>query len=106
MKICKTPPAFCSGCHRQQFDKRHVDFEAYYDGPVIDPGNGIKQCIDDLVLCETCLTVAAQHLGMIPADEDLIAQIEKQKKELGELRAYRARTARRNAAIEKALAAA
>jgi len=60
-------PAFCSGCHGQTPDYRHIDFESYWDGPVLDLANGMKQCIDDLILCEQCVKEAAHMLGWMDA---------------------------------------
>jgi hypothetical protein len=64
MKLADTPPTYCSACHCQASEKKHVDFEAYYDGPVMD-GLTHKQPIDDLVLCEDCLGAAALLIGWI-----------------------------------------
>lgn len=52
----RTPPA-CASCFQAGSEKRYVDFEAAYDGPVI-PGSPENQPIDDLVICEECLAEA------------------------------------------------
>jgi hypothetical protein len=73
MRIADTPPAFCAGCYGQYPDRRHVDFEAAWDGPVFE-GEGVHTGdggarsklpvgIDDLVICEDCLKSAAKLLG-------------------------------------------
>jgi len=43
-----------------------VDFEAAYDGPVIDDPNadGVKVYMDKIVVCEHCVKQAAQLLGL------------------------------------------
>ena len=64
MKVADIPPTYCSACHMQRTEIKHVDFEAYYDGPVMD-GLTHKQPIDDLILCSDCLKPAAMLLGMI-----------------------------------------
>ena len=64
MKIADRAPTYCAACHCQDAEKAHVDFEAYYDGPVVD-GLTHKQPIDDLVLCEDCLGAGATLIGWI-----------------------------------------
>lgn len=64
MKLTNTPPPFCAACHCQNGELRHVDFEAYYDGPVME-GVSYKQPIDDLIICENCLQAAATLVGMV-----------------------------------------
>lgn len=72
MKVAKVAPPYCASCFQQQPEKTYVDLEAAYDGPVISTGragNTIKVAIDDLILCETCLTAAAKLLGLVEADD-------------------------------------
>lgn len=64
MKVADTPPTYCAACHLQRPEVKHVDFEAYFDGPVMD-GLTHKQPIDDLILCEDCLKTGAMLIGMI-----------------------------------------
>lgn len=71
---------YCSACFRQDPEMEYVDLEAYWDGPVLDQDSGIKQPIDDLVLCENCLRNAAKLIGMV-YDE----AIKQENKELGML---------------------
>jgi hypothetical protein len=66
VKLAESTPVRCSACFGQHPEKSHVDFEAAWDGPVIDAGNGMKQYIDDLVICEDCIRSAADSL---PSDE-------------------------------------
>lgn len=75
---------YCSACRGQYLDRQHVDFEAYYDGPVITEDEvieGVKTytAIDDLVLCEKCLRGAGELIGLFPAEE-----LKKENEELGE----------------------
>jgi hypothetical protein len=73
VKIANPNPAFCAACYGQYSDRRHVDFEAAWDGPVFE-GEGVHTGdggarsklpvgIDDLVICEDCLKSAAKLLG-------------------------------------------
>lgn len=105
MKIANPNPAYCAACFSQKLGMRHIDFEAYFDGPVIDEANGMKQCIDDLVICEECIETAATKIGMV-RDAEAQETIEKLRAEIGQLRALRARNAQKLARIEKALAPA
>lgn len=99
-KLLDTVPTFCARCHGQYTDRRHVDFEAYYDGPVLER-DGIKVAIDDLILCEECWAEAAPLFGF-SRDEDpevvrLRSETAAQRAELGRLSAYISR-------LEKTLA--
>ena len=78
MKLAAISPSRCSSCHGQYPERQHVDFDAYWDGPVIDENNGMKQAIDDLIICEDCLKAAATLIGMV---ED--KQMVKENYELG-----------------------
>jgi hypothetical protein len=64
LKVADQAPTYCSACHCQDTELQHVDFEAYWDGPVID-GKSFKQPIDDLILCSNCLEAAATLIGMV-----------------------------------------
>lgn len=98
MKLRDTPPTYCSGCFCQDVEKVHVDFEAYWDGPVLDTEGSIKVPIDDLVLCEDCLTAGAMLIGMVhnkqmrkenyelgKAIEDKDAELEEMRKVISDL---------------------
>lgn len=63
MKLADITPTYCSSCHCQNAELRHVDFEAYWDGPVL--GDDVKVPIDDLVLCEDCLKAGGLLIGLI-----------------------------------------
>lgn len=84
------PPTVCSGCYAPgDPDKRYVDFESSWDGPVfqdkVATGDGgevtnLAVSIDELILCEECLTAAANALGFVLPDEqtDKIGELEGQ----------------------------
>jgi hypothetical protein len=82
IKLAERPPTYCSSCFGQQPQARHVDFGAYWDGPVIEPRNtenATEQVqIDDLVICEDCLIRAASLLGLVNAP-DLTAELKAAK---------------------------
>lgn len=82
MKPASFPPAYCAGCYQQKPEKRHIDFDAAFDGPsfeVPEVGPGIRMQIDDLVLCEDCVTNAGKLLGLVNADD-----LKEENQELGE----------------------
>lgn len=62
-------PQYCSACHGQDSNLRHIDFDAAVDRGWYgnDPGTHITQ--DDLILCETCLGSGARQLGFAPKGE-------------------------------------
>lgn len=78
MKIADTTPAYCSSCFGQYPEQVYVDFESAWDGPIIDEGNGMKISIDDLVICESCLTAAANLNGL-----DATKSLKEENLELG-----------------------
>lgn len=61
-KIAQAPPPHCASCYGVTEGSRYIDFEAYYDGPVI-PG-AIPKPVDDLILCESCLKEAFDLLDL------------------------------------------
>jgi hypothetical protein len=64
------PPVACASCNGQYPDRRHVDFSAGYEGMTLPPEAqahiaGAKHVhVDDLIICEECLTSAAAALGL------------------------------------------
>lgn len=78
MKVAEPPATYCVSCHSSGVGKTCIDFEAYYDGPVIDEGT-YKYQVDDLIICEECLTQAAHKLGL-----GNIQTLIDENKELGE----------------------
>jgi hypothetical protein len=93
VKVCDTPPPFCASCYGQYTDLRHVDLEASYDGPVVEGGivgedmqvqDKIKVSIDELVLCETCLSEAAALIGLTSDAGTRMAELAQRNQELEE----------------------
>jgi hypothetical protein len=81
----------CANCFGQYLDRRYVEFPAAFDGPVVNQiavvsAPGVEPvAIDDLVLCEECVKVAAGMLGLErPSDLtqrvlELEAEVEKHR---------------------------
>jgi hypothetical protein len=69
---------WCSACFGQYTDRDYIDFEAFFDGPMIEVGEGLKQPIDDLIICETCLKSAAKTIGL-----DYAKDLKDENRELG-----------------------
>lgn len=87
-------PPYCAACYQAVPHKRHVDFGAGTDGPVMPPAEvmarntvtgeleatrtigTVGHSVDEIVICETCVAAAAKLLGMGAADE-LLDEIEK-----------------------------
>jgi hypothetical protein len=93
MKIASPTPPYCSSCFQAKPALTHIDFESYWDGPIID-GAGFKQPIDDLIICEDCLRVAGEVIGL-GDHAKLIEQRNNLLTELKELRKYRIDTEER-----------
>lgn len=96
MRFANPKPPFCAACF-QHSTGDHVDFEASYDGPVIEK-DGIKIPVDDLILCRDCVRAAAELIGMVEPDrtaeyitgleehiEELKAEVVKKDKALSDL---------------------
>lgn len=104
MKITDVAPAYCASCFDQKPGMLHVDFGAAFDGPVIDSGNGMKQCIDDLIVCADCLDTAARLAGYLPAAEaQATAEIEKLTEQLSQVKKIAAERGRKLRSITSAL---
>jgi hypothetical protein len=71
IRLTDTPPAACSSCFGQYPDRRHVDFGASWDGPFLtgQVTGGQAVSIDDLVICDDCLGIAARELGLVEPGE-------------------------------------
>jgi hypothetical protein len=71
IRLADTPPAACSSCFGQYPDRRHVDFGASWDGPFLtgQVTGATTVSIDDLVICDGCLTIAARELGLVEPGE-------------------------------------
>jgi hypothetical protein len=81
IRLADVAPPACSSCYGAKPTERHVDFGAAYDGPVVPLGDSdnvvglVGHSIDDLLICEECLSAAAALLGL-RAQAGLEAQIE------------------------------
>ena len=68
IQIAEPAPPRCSACFQAKPQETHVDFGAAYDGPVVPAAENVAglvgHVIDDLILCETCITEAAQLVGL------------------------------------------
>ncbi|NBT35695.1 MAG: hypothetical protein EBT03_09190 [Betaproteobacteria bacterium] len=76
----------CAACYSSSAE-RYVDFDAAFDGPVLD--NGMQ--IDDLILCENCVRAAAQVLELNThkeAVETALREAEEARKKSEEWQAY------------------
>lgn len=83
IRLAETPPPACAACNGQYPERRHVDFGASYDGPVLDGAKAMQ--IDDLIVCEECLSAAAALIGTSPEQ----IERERQAKERAENTAQR-----------------
>lgn len=82
IRKAEIPPVGCASCYGQYPQREHVDFGASYEGPILGPQEGVvgakMTSIDDLVICDECLTAAAKLIGMgnvEEADEAIRQQI-------------------------------
>ena len=65
IQLVDVAPAYCSSCFTQKPRMQHVDFGAYYDGPVIKSEDGqVQHVIDDLILCADCIRRAGMLIGL------------------------------------------
>lgn len=101
IRLAEHAPAACSSCFSQKVDEKHVDFGAYYDGPVLDGAKGIQ--VDDLVICEQCLTEAASLVGLSD-QHDLVERLKNAAQRLAESEARNEQQAEHIADLQKAIA--
>lgn len=59
-------PPYCSACFGQNSRLRHIDFDAECDRGY---GESVEQPFDDLILCESCVRVGAEIIGMIAEEQ-------------------------------------
>src|SRR4051812_33537889 len=81
IRLAEIPPTHCSSCFQQKPQQRHVDFSAFWDGPVFgdqEVAGGRKVVIDDLILCDDCVRAAAELLGF--------ADVEREREEIHRLK--------------------
>lgn len=85
-RLAETPPARCSACNLQRPEKRHIDFDAWWDGPVVEGGlatgegvvRGPRVSIDELVICEDCLRDAGRLIDLEPVEGGRVELLEQQ----------------------------
>lgn len=94
-------PAYCTGCYGQYPEKTYVEFDGAFDGPVVNT-DGLKQVVENVVLCEDCLRSAAKLIGLVD-DEDLERHTENEREVIA-LRKYRAEAERRITRVQRAVA--
>jgi hypothetical protein len=79
----RTDVPYCASCYQARPGQPHVDFDAAYDGPVLDAAAAMQ--IDDLVICHVCLGGAARLLGyVLDEDRPRLQQVEAEKVALRE----------------------
>jgi hypothetical protein len=67
IREAQTPPVACASCGGQYPGRRHVDFGSAGDYGMVPSQNvagGKMVSVDDLVVCEECVTAAARVLGL------------------------------------------
>lgn len=79
IRIAERPPAMCSACFGQYPDRHHIDFGASWDGPVLDGAHRVS--IDELIICENCIEIAASLFGLTADGSIEIARILKATKQ-------------------------
>lgn len=71
MRLAETLPVRCSACFGQKVGQLHVDFEAAWDGPILND-DGMRVSIDDLFICEECLRDAA---ALLPENAEVLTYV-------------------------------
>lgn len=74
IRVAPVAPSHCSSCFQQKPTMRHIDFGAAWDGPVLPDEHSnivgiVGATIDDLIICEDCLRIAGERIGLIDASE-------------------------------------
>src|SRR3954462_2206167 len=87
MRIAYPPPAMCSACFGQYTDLIHVDFEAAWDGPVVN-NDGSPYSVDELVICERCMRAGYSLLPDPEEVETLHGQLAELRVQNAQLVAY------------------
>lgn len=86
--LAEPAPPHCSACFQAKPQETHVDFSAAYDGPMVPALEGtvgvVGHSIDDLIVCETCITEAAKLLGL-SSEPALVADRDQLEAANGEL---------------------
>lgn len=109
MRVPEINPPLCSACFISKIDQKFVDFEVFWDGPVV-PLEGKHDerfakpsvAIDDLFICEDCMKQAAGLIGLGDVEE-AVAELEGLRAEVLELRRERLESNKRLEAVSGAL---
>lgn len=107
MRIAESHPGLCSNCFQAKLSDPYVDFEVFWDGPVV-PVEGDARfgqptvAIDDLWICKPCMVQAAALLGLGDVAESE-AKLAEANAELLVLRKERLDALKRLEAVEGAL---
>lgn len=64
-------PMYCSACHGQYPERKHIDFDAAIDRGWYGNDHGTHITMDDLILCEECLRNGAELIGMMDTNSFL-----------------------------------
>lgn len=82
-------PAYCAACYQPKPDVRHVDFGASTDGAALPPAlqntvGVVAHTIDEVVICEVCITQAAALIGLgdVKKHQDALAVSEARNDQL------------------------
>lgn len=107
MRIAEKHPGLCSCCFQAKLSDPYVDFEVFWDGPVVpvegDARFGQPQvAIDDLWLCKPCLVQAAALIGLGDVEATKV-ELEAAKAELVAVRKERLDAVKRLEAVDTAL---
>lgn len=107
MRIAESHPGLCSCCFEAKLSDPYVDFEVFWDGPVVPVEGDARfgqpaMAIDDLWLCRSCLVQAAALIGLGDV-EATKAELAAANEELLTLRKERLDAAKRLEAVEGAL---
>lgn len=89
MQITDFKPAICAGCFAAKPDATYVDFHADYDGPSFLDDAGVRQHIDDLIVCTDCVREAAETAELhVNPTRSLELQLEQAQAEARKWREY------------------
>ena len=109
MRVPEVNPPLCSACFTSKIDQKFVDFEVFWDGPVVPLAGKYDErfaqpsiAIDDLFVCEDCMRQAAGLIGLGDVEE-ANTELEALRAEVLELRRERLESNKRLEAVSGAL---
>lgn len=72
IRIADPSPPYCAACYQAKPAETHVDFGAATDGPMLAALDGavgvVGHSVDDVVICKTCIGLAARLVGLEDAE--------------------------------------